>query len=610
MISFKDMALNSAIQQALEKLNFTTPTEIQQEAIPKLLAVERADFHGQAQTGTGKTLAFGLPLLEKIDISKKPVQALIVAPTRELVVQICDSLKSVAQNTRIVIEPIYGGVSMQAQMRALKQGIHIVIGTPGRLNDHLRRGTLSLQSAHTLVLDEADIMLDMGFREEVEEILTNMPKDRQIWLFSATVKDGVKDIKRKHMHSPIEVNISPKNLTTANTKQYYCLAPMRVRLQALCRFVDMDQEFYGVVFCQTKLLASEIADKLSGRGYSVGALHGDMNQAMRNNVIKKFKSGDFTILVATDVAARGLDIADLTHVINYSLPEDHDSYVHRIGRTGRAGKQGTAITFIGKGEANRMGWLAKKFNTTIEPLDVPKVTDIVGELVKRAITYVRERSEKVSSLVAADKTSSASHDKLREAIAGYTHQELTDGMVALLADKFLQDYSRQDDSIVSSTSSISSDDNRSETVQEIMLSVGLDDGLTRDSVQDFCVATGQATENEIEKIRVIKRRTFITASPDVMNRLVNAMKGQKLGGFSVRAVIITAQAQGGSSHGGGDRRSSGGDRGGRSSGRSSQGGGRSRGGSSSRGGYGNDRSGSYSSSSSSSRSRGSSAERR
>ena len=350
MITFKDLNLSPESQQTLEKLGFTEPTEIQAKAIPLLLS-KPMDFHGQAQTGTGKTLAFGLPLLQRIDAQDRSTQALVVAPTRELALQICDSLKPFAQAAQISIVTIYGGSPMEEQVRALKRGVQVVIGTPGRLNDHLRRKTLNIGAIKTLVLDEADIMLDMGFREEVEEILKHAPENREIWLFSATVKSGISDLISGYMRDTQTVKVAKKTADAATVKQFYCSVPIRQRLPALQRFIESAPDFYGFVFCQTKILTSEIAEQLIRAGYNVGALHGDLSQAQRNLVIKRFKNKEISIVIATDVAARGIDIANLTYVVNYSLPEDLESYVHRIGRTGRAGKTGVAISFIGRSES-------------------------------------------------------------------------------------------------------------------------------------------------------------------------------------------------------------------------------------------------------------------
>jgi ATP-dependent RNA helicase DeaD len=557
MTQFKDFPLLQPIQKALDTLGFTQPTDIQVKAFQHLLTPEKVDFHGQAQTGTGKTLAFGIPLIQSVNPQDKSVQALVVAPTRELVVQICDSLKSVARDMGIYIEPIYGGMSMEAQIRCLKRGTHIVVGTPGRLNDHLRRKTLSLKNLRTLVLDEADIMLDMGFKEEIDEILAYAPKERQVWLFSATVKDGIRAIKETQMRNPVTVRVAAQTVTGQTTKQQYCVVPRKTRMQALARFIDCAPEFYGVVFCQTKMLANDLAQDLSKRGYSVNALHGDMNQAMRNKVIHAFKNKEFSILMATDVAARGIDVQNLTHVINFSLPEDQESYVHRIGRTGRAGKEGIAITFLNGSEVRRFQQLAKRFNAEIFPVDVPSADDVaairmanvmeqVDELCTRAAPATRY-SQQVSKLL---------HERSKE--------ELLVGMQNLLSDTLLKGFGNQEDEIrFESTESASRSGYHSEgrdggrfegrrggfdrggrrdrggdtQGQEIMLNIGSDDGVTKQDVLKLLTSTQTLRNAPIGRIHVIKRRCFVTVSPDIMQALIAELRGKVVKGRQVRASV-------------------------------------------------------------------------
>ena len=356
---------------------------------------------------------------------------MIVAPTRELVVQITQSLSQIAAPLGISIQSIYGGVSMGAQIQGLKRGAHIVVGTPGRLNDHLQRKTLSLRNLTTLVLDEADIMLDMGFKDEVDQLLAAAPSDRQIWLFSATIKSGIAQIMREHMKDTTTVRASAIQPSAAKTKQYYAIASMRERLSILCRFIDTTPELYAFVFCQTKALTAEVAQALTQLGYQAGAIHGDMGQAQRNQIIKRFKNKEFCILVATDVAARGIDVVDLTHVINYSIPNDHESYVHRIGRTGRAGKEGIAITFIGARDIYRIKQIEQKYKFHINPIDAPSVNDIAQTYLMRAIEHLttlaqQQKAEKEPAYI----------QELRSIIEKYEHPALINALTALLSKQF------------------------------------------------------------------------------------------------------------------------------------------------------------------------------
>lgn len=533
--NFKQLSLAPEVQATLDSLGFVTPTEIQSKAIPLLLAQSKVDFHGQAQTGTGKTLAFGLPLLHRIDKTNRETQALVVAPTRELALQICESLRPFAQALNISIEAIYGGASMTEQMNQLRRGVHIVVGTPGRLNDHLSRKTLKLNNIKTLVLDEADIMLDMGFKDEIDEILEYTPKTREIWLFSATIKSGINDIMNEHMHNTQSVRIAKKVDAKASTLQYFCSVPMRSRLNALCRFIESAPDFYGFIFCQTKILTSEIAEQLIRRGYNVGALHGDINQSQRNAVIKKFKNKDITIVVATDVAARGIDIANLTHVVNYSLPEDHESYVHRIGRTGRAGKEGIAISFINKSETRSIQMLQRKFNFEIKPLDVPSRTTIIEARLTQASQYL-------TSLDATTPQKDNIDKKIATLITQLPENKLHSILSHIVYDKFLKSIVEEEELTITPALR---DDAAYKTpgMQEISLAVGLEDGAKQEDIADCIKQTGILLEAQIHKIRLIKRRTFIEVPSEKAQDLINALRNESLVGRKLRPERVTEQQE-------------------------------------------------------------------
>lgn len=537
MTTFKDLLLAPEIQQALDKMGFTNPTEIQEKAIPVLLKAERVDLLGQAQTGTGKTLAFGIPLIQKINTSSRTTQALIVAPTRELVVQIRDSIRQVASSA-ISIEAIYGGVSMVDQIRALKKGAQIVVGTPGRLNDHLRRGTLSLQQIHTLVLDEADTMLDMGFKEEVDEILKTTPSTRQIWLFSATIKSGVNDLMRSHMKNPVSILVKGKEASAQNTKQFYSVVPRQHRLEALCRFIDCAPEFYGFIFCQTKVLTAEVSEKLVKRGYTVQALHGDMSQVLRNEVIKKFKRKDFTILVCTDVAARGIDVSDITHVVNYSLPDDQESYVHRIGRTGRAGKDGLAITLISNSELRRINFLSQKFKFEINPIEVPGIAAIVNKQHEKAMALFNASSTQLS-------VKNTFIDALHAQINEFSKEAVTTALVNALYEKYLQhaipaknmEVSFSNGSSHSRSSSSSMSTMSTDALQEFFMNIGSDDGIEKTDIINYLVSSEKISHDDIKKIKVLRRHTFVVVPEQQAQPALDALQGKALNGLRVRINI-------------------------------------------------------------------------
>jgi ATP-dependent RNA helicase DeaD len=527
---FTQFSLHPELISALHNLEIITPTEIQEKALPVLLSPEKKDFHGQAQTGTGKTLAFGLPLLHHIEVKNPRTQALIIAPTRELAVQIYQSLLPLAKARQISIAPIYGGISIERQLQDLKKGIQVVIGTPGRLNDHLRRKSLLLSSVKTIVLDEADIMLDMGFKQEVDEILRFAPTDRSIWLFSATVKSGIHELMKTHMKTPISVRISQKNVANANTKQFYCPVSRQDRFKALCRFIASNPSFYGFIFCQTKIETSELAEKLAARGYSVNALHGDMSQINRNRVIKDFKQQKFSILVATDVAARGIDVPDITHVINYQLPEDHESYVHRIGRTGRAGKEGMAITFISQREKSIVKQLEKRFNVTINHIEIPSLDVIYDHQLNQAHHYIESLSNQEEH-----KNNPYKH-KLHAFMAHYSAEQLNKAMLALLEDKFFKAIDTTEIKVESERSNNSS--NLPDGMTELMLNIGTLDGIDKSDIARQLMRENILDKKYLGKIRVIKKRSFIKIPSDKASDVIVALKKVNVKGRKVFASIV------------------------------------------------------------------------
>lgn len=529
MIDFKNFALKPEIQQALSDLGFTQPTEIQSKAIPLLLNSNTIDFHGQAQTGTGKTLAFGIPLIQSIDTTQNVTQALIVAPTRELVVQICQSLRSVAKHLRISVEPIYGGAGMHEQISALKKGAHIVVGTPGRLNDHLRRGTLVLKKLKTLVLDEADIMLDMGFKEEVDEILAQAATDRQIWLFSATVKPGIQDIIRSHMKQTVSVKTAAQKPGTSNTQQFFAVVSSKDRMAALSRFIDAAPSFYGFIFCQTKLLTAQVAEQLMRSGYKVNSLHGDMSQAQRNRVIAQFKKREFAILVCTDVAARGIDVSDVTHVVNYSLPEDQESYVHRIGRTGRAGKEGIAISFIGQSQVRYIKTLENKFKLQIKPISVPSFETIAQLRITQAQEYMHSLTN--------SQDASYCITQLKQAALALDHSEMATVVAHLLNDKFCNQLKDQNTLSFTPAEKINMDQMEKNGQSEVVIFLGIDDGLTQSELMEFLEKESPVDVNDFGRVRVIKKRSFIKISPEQAEQLVEAIKGKMIAGKRIRASV-------------------------------------------------------------------------
>lgn len=375
---FTALGLGEKTLPAIKAKGFETPSPIQKLTIPVLLDEDKHnDIIAQAQTGTGKTAAFGLPVLERLTPKKGPVQGLILVPTRELALQVTEELLSFNKYSKLVITAIYGGASMSEQLRRLGKGVDIVVGTPGRILDHLRRGTLNLKELQYLILDEADEMLNMGFIDDVEAILAESNDYRRILLFSATMPARIVELSKRYMKDVEVLRVPSQEMTTDLTDQIYFEVRDSDKFDALTRIIDVEPEFYGIIFARTKIGADETASRLAARGYAAEVLHGDVSQAQREKILRKFRDRSVNILVATDVAARGIDVGNLTHVINYSLPQDSESYVHRIGRTGRAGKQGTAITFVSPSEFRGLNNLMRDIKVEIKRETLPSPQDIV-----------------------------------------------------------------------------------------------------------------------------------------------------------------------------------------------------------------------------------------
>lgn len=394
-ISFRSLGLDEPMLKAVEEKGFETPSPIQQLTIPALLRNGR-DMIAQAQTGTGKTAAYGLPLLQLLSPAKGAVQAIVLVPTRELALQVTEELLSFNHVKKLSIAAIYGGASISEQLRRLSKGIDIVVGTPGRVLDHIRRKTLDLSQVRYLVLDEADEMLNMGFVEDVEAIIGATSEQRRVLLFSATMPERIVKLSKAYMREVEMLKVEARHLTVDLTDQIYFEVREGDKFDALTRIIDVQTEFYGIVFSRTKVGVDELVTRLLERGYAAEGLHGDVSQGQREKILRKFRNRNANILVATDVAARGIDINNLTHVINYSLPQDSESYVHRIGRTGRAGNQGTAITFISPSEFRQFGFLKRDINADIKKETLPTPQDIVAmkrEKIKNDLTEVVESED-------------------------------------------------------------------------------------------------------------------------------------------------------------------------------------------------------------------------
>lgn len=393
-MTFEEMCLDTRIMRAIAEMGFEQPSPIQAQSIP--IAVEGKDMIGQARTGTGKTASFGIPMLQRINPKDKSLQAIVLCPTRELAIQSANEIRKLAKFLHgIKVLPIYGGQEISKQIRSLKGGVQIVIGTPGRVMDHLRRHTLKPQTVDIVVLDEADEMLNMGFREDIETILGQLPEERQTMLFSATMPKPILEIAKRYLHEPEIVKVIQKELTVPKIEQYYYEVNPRKKNEVLSRLLDMYDPSLSLVFCNTKRKVDELVADLKGRGYFAEGLHGDMKQSQRDRVMNGFRNGRTDILVATDVAARGIDVDDVEAVFNYDVPQDDEYYVHRIGRTGRAGREGRAFTLVVGKEIYKLKDIQRYCKTKIRRQPIPSVNDVATIKVEKLL-------EQAGELIATD----------------------------------------------------------------------------------------------------------------------------------------------------------------------------------------------------------------
>jgi ATP-dependent RNA helicase DeaD len=418
-ITFSDLALSDAVLKAVRDIGYETPSAIQAATIPTLL--EGRDVVGLAQTGTGKTAAFALPILSRLDVSQNKPQALVLSPTRELALQVCEAFEKYATHIRGVhVLPVYGGQAYGVQLSALRRGVHVVVGTPGRIMDHLAKGTLDLSELKYLVLDEADEMLKMGFAEDVETILADTPEDKQVALFSATMPAQIRRIAKKYLRDAEEITVKSQTTTSANTSQRYLIVSYQQKVDALTRILEVENFEGMIVFVRTKSETENLAEKLRARGYSAAAISGDVAQAQRERTVNQLKSGKLDILVATDVAARGLDVDRISHVVNFDIPVDTESYVHRIGRTGRAGRSGSAISFVTPRERRLLTAIEKATRQPLTQMQLPSVEDVNSTRLTRfddAITEALNQQPRISAF--------------REIIAHYVqHHDIPESDVA------------------------------------------------------------------------------------------------------------------------------------------------------------------------------------
>ena len=537
MESFKNLGLSDEILEALEKKGFTTPTPIQEQAIPILIEGKR-DIVGQAQTGTGKTAAFGIPILETIDESSRNTQALILAPTRELAIQVAEEIDSIKGSKRLNVFPVYGGQSIDRQIRELRRGVQIVVGTPGRILDHISRRTIKLENVSYVVLDEADEMLNMGFIDDVEEILKSVSTEKRMLLFSATLPDSIMKLAKNYMREYDIIKVKRQQLTTTLTDQSFYEIHSRDKFELLSRIIDLEKEFYGLIFCKTKADVDEVSSRLNEKGYAAEGLHGDMTQAQREKTLDKFKGRKINVLVATDVAARGIDINDLTHVVNYDIPQNPESYVHRIGRTGRAGKQGYAVTFVEPSEFRKFKYIQKIAKTEIRKEEVPDVKDIIGAKKRKIVSGIKEvlESGKYNDCenMAADLLEDADPQEVLSAVLKYAlKDELSESNYKKIGRNSQRSEGRD-------RSGRSEGRGRRSFVAggnvRLFVALGKLDKMNPKKLVDHISRKSDVKGRDIDDVKVFEKFSFVTVSSSDAEIILDSFKNERRGRRSIIEV--------------------------------------------------------------------------
>jgi len=543
MNAFEGLGLNENLVKAVTDLGFDTPTPIQIKAIPILLS-GTTDFVGLAQTGTGKTAAFGLPLLQLVEAENKYPQALIVCPTRELCLQICSDLQEYKKYARnIIAEPVYGGASIVMQIRALKKGVHIVVATPGRLIDMIERKAIDLQKVKYVVLDEADEMLNMGFRDDIDFVLKNTVNRESIWLFSATMPSSVREISKNFMHNPQEITVGKKNTANVNIDHQYFITPAQSRFETLKRLIDFNPGIYGIIFTRTKADAQDVTERLVKQGYDIEALHGDLTQQQRDKVMQRFREKSIQLLIATDVAARGIDVEGITHVINFELPDDMEVYTHRAGRTARAGKSGICISICHSREAFKIRQLEKMVNAQFHRLDIPGGKDVC----RKQFFFFMDK------LINAD-TSYGDYETympdLQKKFADISKEEVLKRVAALEFDHFLKYYENADDLNARTDSRerrFENNNNRDGGVRRerpafqrdngytrLFINLGIKDGFYKASFLQFILDESNLKKEVLGKIDLRDMNSWVEIDKSVAGKMIKSMDGKKYNGRLVR----------------------------------------------------------------------------
>lgn len=527
-IRFEDLGLSYDMLNALSKKGFEEPSEIQRLVIPELLK-ERTHLIGQAQTGTGKTAAFGIPIIETIT-PDKTVKALILAPTRELANQVSDEIYSLKGDMDIKVQAVYGGASIEQQIKSLKKGVDIVVGTPGRVMDLMKKKVLKVDNLDYFVLDEADEMLNMGFVEDIEAILEHTNEEKKMLFFSATMPKEIMNIAKRFMENYKLLKVEKKELTTNLTEQIYYEVKQEDKFEALCRVLDYEQNFYGIVFCRTKSEVDDVTNKLKARNYDAECIHGDITQGLRQKALDLFKKKVLTILVATDVAARGIDVSNLTHVINYAIPQEAESYVHRIGRTGRAGQKGIAITFVTPREAKKLSQIKKVTKTNIKRESIPNVKEILNakkEALKGWVEEIIKEEDYVSYVNIA-----------KNLLEGKNPTEVLASVLRhVYEDEFLEE----------NYNDIADVQVKIEDKTRLFIALGSKDGYNVGRLLDLLNKKAKTPGRKVKDIKILDKYSFVTVPLQEAEYILRALNSKK------DSKPLVEEATGGRASGGGNK---------------------------------------------------------
>ena len=544
MIKFEDFGLEEAVMKGIKDLGFEQPSPIQEKVIPYILE-NRTDMVGLAQTGTGKTAAFGLPMIQKLDTKSRETQALILAPTRELCLQITTEIKLYAKHVRgINVVAVYGGANIMAQAKDIKRGAQVIVATPGRLNDMIRRKMVDLSNVDISILDEADEMLNMGFIDEIDTILDETPKDKQTWLFSATMPKEVERISKKYMTEPYRVTVGNKNEGTDTVTHNYYVINQRDRYVALKRLVDANADIFGVVFCRTKAETQMVAERLIEDGYNAAPLHGDLSQMQRDGVMKAFRTRQLQMLVATDVAARGIDVQNITHVINYNLPDEIEIYNHRSGRTGRAGKTGISISLVTPRDSHRIRAIEKIIKRKFNKAEIPTGMEVCENQLFSLVNKVQNVSideEQISQFL----------PKVYEELGAMTRDDLLVRFISIEFNRFLEYYKNAKDLNVNSR-----DGGRDKNLKRMFINLGTYDGFEWNTLKDYLKEKTNLDRDDISKVDVMGKFSFFTVLDENTQKVVDSFQFIEHNGRGISVEVSDKPEKnvGGNRRGGSSRR--------------------------------------------------------